>query len=210
MKRFLMMVASLILLFSCACAEEAKPQTLFTATACVPFAAENDGAVIAITLSANDETLAEAEAKAAALVDAFKVSLMDAGAAEAEISVERTDVQTDRDYHYNKLQEPSLVVIGRSVEYCLTVKVSDIAKLDACLDAIVTNGQYADYTVEKTASAKETAYREALAGAAKDASAKAQALAKACGFNQTVVVSVVELPCEGDCAQVEVTLAANN
>lgn len=211
MKRFFTLLTSLVMLISCACAEGAA--TTFTASAGVSYTAEADGAVITLTIAANDETLAEAEAKASASADALKYAFLGAGALAEDISVVRSDVQLDQKYQYNKLKEPELVIIGRSVEYVMTVRVTDISKLKAQLDAAVGSGLYSSYEVRRTSSAIEDAYQAALSEAAKSALARAEALAKACGFTRTEVVSVTELPSESidgltGIAQAEVTLAA--
>jgi len=213
MKRFFTLLAALVLLFSCSAAAAEGAQTTFTAAAGAPYAAEADGAVITLLISANAETLAEAEAKAASISDSLKNAFLGAGAPEENIAVERTGVQIDQKYQYNKIKEPELVIIGRSVEYVMTVRVTDIGLLQALLDAAVSNGLYSSYEVRLTSSAAEDAYQAALAEAAKSALARAEAIAKACGFTRTEVLSVKELPCESadglsGTAQAEVTLAA--
>ena len=189
MKRFVTLLLSAVLLFSCALAE--GPQ--FSAAVGVPFEAQADSAVITLWVTANAETLAEAESKAAASVDAIKYALLSAGARAEEIAVVRSDVQADRQYHYNKIHEPELVLVGRSVEYRMTVSVGDMTRLSALVDAAVAGGLYAEYEVVQASSAYEDAYQTALEEAAKKAVAKARAIAKACGFANTAVSSVREL-----------------
>lgn len=192
MKRLAAVLLALLMMLSSACAEGA----LFTASASVPVEALPDSAVIRLTITAGGELLAEAESAATASVSSLQVALAAAGAQEAEISVVRTDAQADRKFHYNKLQEPQMVLAGCSVEYVMTVRVQDLALLNALVDAAVNNGRYAAYEVEMISSASEAGYRAALEAAAKAAVEKAKALAKACGFAQTAVVSVRELPAE--------------
>ena len=206
MKRFAAVLLVVFLLLSSACAESAGP--LFTASASVPFEAPADSAVITLMITAGSELLSEAESAAAAAVNSLTNALVAAGAREEDISAVRTDVQANWTYQYNKLQEPQLVINGRSVAYAMTVAVPDIALLDALLDAAVNNGMYASYEVALSSSAGEAGYRAAMESAAKAAVEKAKALAKACGFGQTTVVSVTELDCEGAAASVEAVLAA--
>ena len=208
MKRFLTLLAALVMLFSCACAEGAE--ITFTATGSAPCAAEPDGAVITLMIAANAETLAEAETKAAASADALKYAFLSAGAQAADVSVVRSNVQVDQKYQYNKLKEPELVIIGRSVEYVMTVNVTDIARLNALLDAAVTSGLYSSYEVTLTSSGRASAFEAALAEAVKSALSKAEAMAKACGYARTEILSVKELASDGltDTAQAEVTLIA--
>ena len=206
MKRFAAVVLVVLLLLSSACAESAGP--LFTASASVPFEAPADSAVITLMITADSELLSDAESAAAASVASLTDALVAAGAREEDISAVRTDVQADWKYHYNKLQEPQLVLNGRSVAYAMTVAVPDIALLDALLDAAVNNGLYASYEVALNSSDGEASYRAAMESAAKTAVEKAKALAKACGFLKTTIVSVTELACEGTMASVEAVIAA--
>lgn len=206
MKRFAAVLLTLFMLLSSACAETAGP--LFTASASVPVEAEPDSAVITLMITAGGELLSEAESAAAASVASLTNALIAAGAREEDISAVRTDVQADWKYQYNKLQEPQLVLVGRNVAYAITVSVPDIAVLDSLLDAAVNSGLYASYEVELRSSADEAGYRAALEAAAKAAVEEAKALAKACGFVKTTVVSVTELDCEGAAASVEAVLAA--
>lgn len=209
MKRFFSLLTVLMMIASFACAQEAQPQTVFTASASAPVVCEADGAVITFEVTADAETLAEAETKAASAVDGLKYALINAGAEAADIKSERRDVQIDREYHYNKLQEPQLVIIGRSVRYAVTLNVKDVSKLNTLLDAAVTSGLYSEYAVEKTFSGCKEARDEALALAAKDAVEKAETLARACGFAKTSILSVKELSSENSLSvQVEATLAA--
>lgn len=212
MKRLAALLVLILMLGSFACAESTP--ALFTASASAPFTAEADSAVITLNITASSEALSDAETMAAASVQGLTEALLNAGAAQEAISVVRSDAQANWQYHYNKLQEPELVLIGRTVEYQMIVTVEDVAQLNALVDAAVNSGLYTTYEVEQHSSQWQSSYLAALETAAKQASDKAMALAKACGTTQTKVVSVVELPGEfvglSGVAQVEVTLGAAN
>lgn len=214
MKRLLWLLVSLMLLCSPASAQElpgAVPTVTSTGFASVSLQA--DMAVLTLEVSAFAETLPEAEKEAAASVDTLKYALLSAGAQAADITAVRTDVQLERKYHYNKLQEPTLETVGCTVSYQMTVQVPNPAKLSALIDAAVLSGCYSAYGVELASARREEAYQEALAAAVRDGMAKAQALAEACGISKTEILSVTELAQTGTdpltvTAQVEVTLGA--
>ena len=212
MKRFWILLTALMLLCSCAFAQETEQAALTTVTAVgsASVTAQADSAVLTFTITAQEETLAEAESKAAASASSLKYALLSAGAQAGDISLVRSDVQIEQKYQYNKLQEPGMEIVGRSVVYTMTAAVTQIDKLQALIDAAVLNGQYTSYETALASSALAQSRLEAVSLAAKDALARAEALAKACGFAKTQILSVRELPCEDDGltvhAQAEVTL----
>ena len=214
MKRFLALLLSMLTICACAIAQEAPAAApAVTATGCASVAVEPDEGWIILHVTASDETLAEAETKAADSVDSLKYALLSTGVQAADVTITRTNAQLDHKYNYNKLQEPVLETIGCTVEYVLSAKAPEIGKLRAIVDAVVVNGRYASYEIIRQSSQREAAYQEALEAAASSAMAKAEALARACGVRKTALVSVVELAMAetDECsvtAQVEVTLRA--
>ncbi len=188
MKRFLALLMTLLCLTSFAMAEDGVS---FTATGRAEVSFEAHSAVITLHISASGDTLADAEKLAASDLATLKSTVMGMGVQAADIAIRRTDVQNMNEYHYSKLQQPSMVPIGAQVAYQMTAVLTDVTKLDALLDAVVLTGAYESYAVALLGPSAE-AYEEALGLAVQDGLTKAKAMAKACGLKDVALENVTE------------------
>ena len=209
MKRLSALLLALTLLFSCALAEEAAlpASTVITASGGATPPLSADSALITLTVHANGETLADAESSAAVMVDALTAALLGAGAAESDIQSARGEVQTNAQYHYNKVSSPQWTATGFDVEYILTVALHDVGRLAQLVDAVLLCEANVSYTVTLRCSRSDEIYRQALAQAAQNAMEKARTLAEACGFAVENVLSVTEMPAE-QTSELEISAAA--
>ncbi len=209
MKRFWV----LLMLFVCLCAPALAQPASFTATGVATVPVETDGVAVTLRICASADDLAKAEALADQSVSALKSAVMSVGVQAADVSLSRVDAQNVSEYHYSKLQQPSLVIIGSSVVYEMKIVLYDAEKANALVDAIVSTGMYESYELTPLASGRDETYRQALSLAVADGMEKALLVAKACGVTDAELVSVVENEPQTDgqsvTAVVTVTLRTN-
>lgn len=183
-------------------------ETLITTVATVDVAAGNDIAILSFSISAEGETVAEANRQVTDHINTITEILRAQGVEEGDIWHKRYDVSPNVVYHNTKLTNEQ-VIDGYLVEIVLNVRLKDISLVGVVIDAVMQSGAGSSHELQFEQSGAEDAYEEALAQAAQLAMSKAQKLAGSCGMTLGDLVSVTELSAlEDGAAKVEVTYRA--
>lgn len=229
MKRFVAVLLALMCLCSFACAEDinlsglkewidtdvAQPisemfaeKPLITTAAMIKVEAESDIAILSFDISAEGETVAEANEQVMTRIAALRDVLGAQGVAEENIWHKHYDV-TPNVVHHNSRITDKAVIDGYIVDIVVGVRLTDISLVGAVIDAAMQSGAGSthDLVFEKSKAAE--AYSKALGEAAQLAMEKAAALAQSCGMELGELISVTEKSTYlEDEAMVEVTYRA--
>lgn len=183
-------------------------ETLVTATGTVPVDAPNDIALLSFEISAEGETVSEANQQVMAQIDAIRQILVEQGVPEQNIWHSRYDVSANVVYHNTRLTEEQ-VLDGYVVGMQLNVRLTDLKLVGVVIDAAMQSGAGSTHELQYEQSQAEQAYQAALSLAAQQAMDKAAALAESCGMTLGDLVSVTELSAVQDGeAKVEVSYRA--
>lgn len=147
-----------------------------------------DMAMITLGVMTEGKTAAEAMAANAARMTAVMASLKKAGIAEKDIQTSNLNLSPQ--YRYQENQPP--ILVGYQVSNQVTIRVLDLKKLGAAVDATVNAGANQVHGISfglQDATAAENAAREA---AVKALSAKADLYARATGHRVSRLVSLSE------------------
>lgn len=174
-------------------AEAPAPESMFRATTLNLSAygetrVEPDMATITLGVMTEGKTAAEAMAANATRMNAVIASLKKAGIAQKDIQT--SNLNLNPQYRYVENQAP--ILVGYQVSNQVTVRVLDLKKLGAAVDATVNAGANQVHGISfglQDASAAENAAREA---AVKALSAKAELYARATGHRVSRLVSLSE------------------
>jgi uncharacterized protein YggE len=153
-----------------------------------------DIAMLSLGIEAQADTVAKAQEQAATAMAAVMVALKDAGIDEEDIQTQYFNIRelTNGEIRYDEGGKE--VVIGYEVTNTVSVKVRDVTKAGAVIDAVVTAGgdltrvNGIDFTVEDPAPY----YEQAREKAADYAKAKAQQMADLTGVTLGNVTYVSE------------------
>lgn len=211
MKRLMALVMVLCCLHSCAWAEsfsaapaqQEESATLITAVGSVPVQAEQDVAVLSLTLVAKSETASGAQQRMMELRETLRNTLQ----ALNVTTIEETAYQLGamNDYEYGAFRSGE-VIVGYCARAEVVVRFTDMNNVGALVDAtILPEGESTNHSLVFESSALENAHREALALAVQEAMNNADAIAKACGRTLRQLVSVQEISEGEGAATVEVT-----
>lgn len=183
-------------------------ETLITTVGTVNATAGIDIAILSFSISAEGETVAEANRQVMGYIGTITEILTEQGVQESDIWHKRYDVAPNVVYHNTKLTSDQ-VIDGYIVEIVLNVRLTDISLVGVVIDAAMQSGAGSTHELQFERSGAEDAYEAALAQAAQLAMSKAQKLADSCGMALGDLVSVTELSTLDDGeARVEVTYRA--
>ena len=149
---------------------------------------EPDMAMITLGVVTDGKTAAEAMAANAQRMNAVVASLKKAGIAEKDIQT--SNLNLNPQYRYEQNEPP--VLVGYQASNQVTIRVLDLKKLGAAVDATVSAGANQVHGISfglQDPTAAENAAREA---AVKALSAKADLYAKATGYRVARLVSLSE------------------
>lgn len=189
MKRFWMILCVLCLTASLALAEGETARVTAVGSASVTVEAETVD--LSLQVQVVGKTVTEAQTLAEAAMTALKDTLLEAGVAEEDIALGQTDIQTQYQFQYTRLEEQQ-VLAGYQVTASMTVCVRQPDALGAVIDAAVAGGAQSDYTLTCQSTHTEEAYAQALAQAVQNAQSKAQTMAEAAGLLLGPILSVTE------------------
>lgn len=183
-------------------------ETLITTIGAVPVDAPNDIALLTFEISAEGETVAEANQQVMAQMDAIRQILVEQGVPEQNIWHSGYDVSANVVYHNTRLTEDQ-VLDGYTVGMQLNVRLTDLELVGVVIDAAMQSGAGSTHELQYEQSQAEKVYQAALSQAAQQAMDKAQALSQSCGMALGDLVSVNELSTVQDgLARVEVSYRA--
>ena len=189
-------------------AAETADETLITTVGSADATAPIDIAVLSFSVTAEGETVAEANQSVTASIDAITGILKEHGVAEEQMWHKRYDVSPDVVHHNTKLTDAT-VIDGYIVEIVLCVRLTDISLVGVVIDAATQSGAGTAHELIFERSTSMEVYRKALNEAAAQAMDKAAVVAQGCGLTLGQLVSVRELSSSEDGeARVEVTYNA--
>lgn len=217
MKRFLALMTALMCLCFSACAEStsidwrswldedvAEPiseffaeETIITTTGTAVPAFVTDTAVLTFSLTAEAETVSEANAQMMQTVQMLEAALVELGVAKEHIRQKAYDVESDVSYQNTKLTADR-VTIGYLVEMTLAVRIEDLSSVGKVIDTAMQIGADITHDLIYESSAAEDAYRDALVTATQDAINKAGIIAESCGLKLMNLISVTEISTRQD------------
>ena len=135
-----------------------------------------DIAILSLGIEAQDTSVAQAQSQASEAMDRVMTALTENGVAERDIQTQYYSIQRVTRWDNDKQEE---VVIGYRVINTVTVKIRDIAKTGAIIDAVAASG--GDLTrinsIGFSVDEPSTYYGQAREKAMADATAKATQLA---------------------------------
>lgn len=226
MKRFAAILLSLMMLCSFAAAEtvqtpvcpmrsapnaacsamEVIPEpTIITTVGSADATAPIDIAVLSFSVVAEGETVAEANQKVTASIDAITSVFKEHGVEDEQIWHKSYDVSPDVVHHNTKITDAT-VIDGYIVEIVLCVRLFDRSLVGVVIDGATQKGASATHEVKFERSTAFEVYEKALNEAAKQAMDKAVVMAEGCGMELGRLVSVKELSSVEDGeARVEIT-----
>ena len=175
-KKIALILLSLILVFALAApalAESGKIKVSGNAT--VTLAA--DYATLQLGVNTRAQTVREAQAENAELMNAVLTALYEAGLEEKDVVTSQFNVFMNYDFNYDEGKE--IRTPYYQVENMLSVKVRDLSQVGAVLDAAMEAGANTSYGITFSSTQENEAYQKALTRAVEDAAAKAQVLAQA-------------------------------
>jgi uncharacterized protein len=150
-----------------------------------------DVAILSLGIEAQELTVAEAQAKAAAAMDSVMKALKDAGIDEKDIQTQYFNIQKVTRWDNDKQYE---TVIGYRVTNTVIAKVRDVTKAGTVIDAVVVAG--GDLTrinsIGFTVDDPSSYYEQARVKAVTDAAAKAKKLADTAGVKLGKPVYITE------------------
>jgi len=149
---------------------------------------EPDMANISLGVMTEGKTAAEAMAANATRMTAVMASLKKAGIAEKDIQT--SSLNLNPQYRYQQNEQP--ILVGYQASNQVTIRVLDLKKLGAAVDATVNAGANQVHGISfglQDSTAAENAAREA---AVKALAAKAELYARATGHRVTRLVSLSE------------------
>ncbi len=139
-----------------------------------------DVAVLRLGIQAQEMTVAEAQAEAAAAMEKVTETLKDQGVGEKDIKTQQFNIQKVTRWDNDKQQE---ILIGYQVTHTVTAKIREVAKAGSVIDAVATAG--GDLTridsISFTIDDPKPYYEQARKIAVADAAAKARQLAEVAG-----------------------------
>lgn len=175
----------------------APASTLVIALGSADVSLTADVAVLTLDVNATAATVTEAQADAAAKLDALRTALEPFGVKRESIYTSYYNVSTIYNYQYGKLGDTESLS-GYKVESDVSVYVQDAARVGEVIDAALQNGAESSYELTFESSEKQAAYDAAMTSAVSAAMRKAKLLAEAAGLELDKLVSVREL---GDSAE---------
>jgi len=181
MKKILMACLSLLLVLAltgAALAEEDISRVRVSGNATVALAA--DTATLQIGVNTRADTVREAQAENAGLMNAVLQAIYALGLDEKDVITSHFNVHMNYDFSND--------VLGREirtpyyqVENMLCVTVRNLSQVGAVLDAAMEAGANTSYGITFSSTEENDAYQKALTRAVEDAAKKAQVLAAAAG-----------------------------
>ncbi len=150
-----------------------------------------DLATVTLGVSAQTVTVADAQSQAATAMDKVMASLKSKGVADKDIQTQNYSIYQVTRYDNNTQQS---IVTGYNVSNTVVVKLRDISKAGATIDAVVTAGgnftrfNGIGFSVEKP----QQYYNQARELAMADAKAKAEQMAKLAGLTLGQVTFISE------------------
>ena len=177
----------IICLGSAFAAEQSNPPTGITVTGYGEAQGKPDIAFITLGVRTEDRDAEKAARDNAAKNTAVINGVVKTGVAASDIQTINYSVSPKVDY---KADPP--VTVGYTVSNEVRVKVKDLAKVGAVIDAALSAG--ANYSQNLTFSIEDDTplRQEALAKAARNAEAKAKTIADALGIKLVAPISVIE------------------
>lgn len=183
-------------------------KTLITTAAMIKVEAENDIAILSFDISAEGETVAEANEQVMTSIATLREVLGAQGISEEDIWHADYDVSPNLLYHNSRLTDEK-VIDGYIVDIVVSVRLTDISLVGVVIDAAMQSGAGGAHELVFEKSKGAEAYSKALGEAAQLAMEKAAALAQSCGMELGELVSVTEQSTYlEDEAKVEVTYYA--
>ena len=183
-------------------------ETLITAVGEVEALAPIDIATLSFSITAEGETVAEANQQVTTRIQAITDLLAEQGVEESQIRHRRYDVTPNVVYHNTKFTDDS-VIEGYIVEIVLCVRLTDISLVGVVIDAAMQSGAGSAHELEFERSTAQQIYNEALVQASQQAMDRARHLAEGNGMALGNLVSMKELSSVEDGeARVEVTYCA--
>lgn len=148
-----------------------------------------DLATVQLGVSTKAETAADAQSKNNELMEAVLASVKANGVADTDITTSYVNLYEVYDY-----DKSPAVVVGYAMDNTITVKVHALDTLGKIISDAVTAGATSTNGISFSIEDTTEAYRQALAAALTDTSAKAQAIADSVGATLVAIpVSVNEL-----------------
>lgn len=183
-------------------------ETLVTTVGTVEALAPIDVAILSFSITAEGETVAEANKQVMTSIQAITTVLSELGVEESQIWHSRYDVEPNVVYHNTKFTEKA-VIEGYIVEIVLCVRLTDISIVGDVIDSATQSGAGSTHDLTFERSSAQDIYNAALVKAAQQAMDSAKHLAEGCGMTLGDLVSVKELSSVEDGeAKVEVTYRA--
>lgn len=179
MKKAIVMLLALALVCALAApalAEDGKVRVSGNAT--VALAA--DYATLQIGVNTRALTVREAQSENARLMEAVLAALRGAGLEEKDVVTSNFSVFMNTDFSYDE-QGREMRTNYYQVENMLSVKVRDLSRAGAVLDAAMEAGANTTYGITFSSTQENEAYQKALTRAVEDAAKKAEVLAAAAG-----------------------------
>ena len=182
-KAFLLFLA----LFMTLAAVPAMAETKITVNGTGEIRVSADTAVISLGVEARDKNVLKAQQKVNEAIAAIRTVLIEQGIKEENINTEFINIYAIYDYQNGQDQ-----LAAYNASSTLAIKVTDMEKVGALIDAAFAAGANTLNGISFSASDTEEAKNEALKMAVADASNKAGILAKASGLEIAGIETISE------------------
>ncbi|MBQ9007919.1 MAG: SIMPL domain-containing protein [Clostridia bacterium] len=173
MKRFTLILALILTLTSAL----ALADTTIAVSGTGETQVSADTAIISLGVNTQSKEVLEAQQTVNTNIAAVRKALLDNGVSEENINTDYLNIYAIYDYTDNREQ-----VVAYNANSTLAVKVTDMDKVGALIDAAFAAGANTLNGITFSASDTESAQAEALRLAVADAKAKAEVLAEAAGL----------------------------
>ena len=184
MKKLFVLFIALVMLLTAAAAQ-AESKISVSGTGEIRVSA--DTAVISLGVSARDKDVLKAQQKVNESIAAIRAALTEQGISEENINTEFINIYVTYDYRDDQEE-----VEAYNASSTLAIKVTEMDKVGALIDAAFSAGANTlngiSFSASDTSEAKSEALREAVA----DAKNKADVLAEASGLKITGIESLSE------------------
>ena len=148
-----------------------------------------DTATIQIGVNTKKQTVKEAQAENAQIMNAVLAALKNAGVEEKDIVTSNFNVNAEYEYSSGIFSESSRTQYY-SVQNTVSVTLHDLTLIGKVLDAAMDAGANTTYGITFSSTQENAAYQKALTRAVEDAMQKAQVLAAAAQVELTGLVSM--------------------